>query len=411
MSEAVSDRRSFHWLLVIFLAALALRAGYVLTLDQEIQWNDGREYYRLARSISENRTYSNNDGSPTALWPPGYPVFLALSGGSTTITRIIQAIIGAVSVLLAYAIAGRFMGYSKALLAAGSVAIYPLYIHAAGVFYPVVILTLLMGGIVFLLLRALDEGSGKKSLLAGVLGGLMTVTKASSLLALGFVILWLLWENQRSKHIRTGMRLSVLFIVPIVLLAGAWSVRNYRALGTPVLVSTNGGYNFWIGNFPGTKATTGNREVPGREEEEGKIRSLHHGEVELDRVFYQRGFEYIKKEPWRFIRLSLCKAFNLWRLYPDPLTRDIKRWEIMACVMSYGILMLFALYWLVMNARKRSVARLILLIFLAYTIVHALYISKVRFRLPLDMLIAVAAAGGIGDLAKRLGIRILEQEQ
>ncbi|UCF06056.1 MAG: glycosyltransferase family 39 protein [bacterium] len=399
--------RTGRWLLVIVLVALAFRLVSVLSLEPVVQWHDGEEYHRLAGSLFESRSYLSPEGRPTASWPPGYPVFLSLLGRKVLAVRLLQAFLGAITVLIAYSIARRYFGVRKSLLAATLLAIYPLHIYVAGVHYPVVLLTLLLGAIILMLLDTLEGGSLRKAFFAGLLGGIVALTAASSLLALVLAVVWLIWEGRR-RWGRLSLRLGLVFLIPMVLVVGAWSIRNYIVLGSPVVVSTNGGYNFWIGNYPGTRATTGNREIPGRVEAELDLRATVSGEVEIERAFYRKGFEYIKAAPGRFITLTLAKALNFWRFYPEPLSRGLRSWEKIASILSYGLLLPFGLYWVVRNARGKAGVRLVIIFFITYTILHAIYISKVRFRLPLDMFLLIAAAGGIGDLAKRLNLRLLE---
>jgi 4-amino-4-deoxy-L-arabinose transferase-like glycosyltransferase len=408
MIEAAGSQYRWRWILAIVLLALVLRLGVSLSTEPSISWSDGHEYDGFARSIAEKHEYLDQFGRPSASRPPLYPAFLSLTGRNTAVTRIIQSAIGAITALVVYAIAMRLFGRRKALLAAVFFAIYPLYIYAAAVYYPIVLLTLLLGGVFLLLTGALEEHSGSKAFWAGLLGGMLALTAGSYLVPLGLAFLWIIWESRRSGTARSGFRLAVLFLIPLLLVTGAWSIRNYRALGAFVPISTNSGYNFWIGNFPGTKATTGNRSIPGRMEEESALQNEFPGEVERDHAYYRKGLEHIKAAPGRFIILSIEKALNFWRLYPVPMSRDPKHWEIIACILSYGVLLPFGLYWLIRNVRGSPEVRLILLVFLSFTLFHALFISKVRLRLPLDMLLVISAAGGIGDLMKRFGLRTLE---
>jgi hypothetical protein len=177
-----------------------------------------------------------------------------------------------------------------------------------------------------------------------------------------------------------------------------------------VIVSSNGGYNFWLGNYPKTKASTGNRDVPGRMQATKALRAAHQDEVELERAFYKEGLRFVREQPGRFITLSITKAANLWHLYPRPASVQLSKMQVIASALSYGLMLPFAFYWLFSRLRRSPGARLAFLLFLAFTLTHAVYISKVRFRLPLDALIVILAVGGISSLAAKFKWNFLENK-
>ncbi len=396
-------------LVLIFLLALLARVAYVWTLDPQIFWYDGQEYQRLAHGIMEQGAYLAEDGSPTAFWPPGYPAFLALLGAEVTPVRIVQALLGALTALLVYALARRYLGRRQSLLAAALTAIYPLYIYTAGSFYPVALLAFLICSIFLLLLRALQKGGRLGVFLAGLLGGYATLISASALPAMLLTIPWLWIEGEREKR-RRGRSLALYFALALVLVVGGWTARNASHFGRPIPVSLNGGYNLWLGNYPGVKATTGNRWTEEMQEEYRALAEENPGEAALDTALRSKAFEYIGESPGRFLGLSIAKGLNLWRLYPQPMTEDRPglNAEKLISILSYGVALPFALFFLLVSLKRWPGARLALIFFLAYTAIHAVVLSKFRFRLPLDGILLIFAAGGLGALLKTFGWKILE---
>jgi len=421
--------RHVRMLALILLAAFAIRLAYVLSLDPRITWYDGKEYSRLATSLVEGRGYSTPWGEPTAFWPPGYPFFLAaiysLAGISVTAVRIVEAVLGGLICLLVYLIARecagdaagrtgpdcertrRRAGGRTALVAAAIAAVYPLHVYTVGSFFSVTLQTVLVTAVAYCLIRAATRGSGAYALIGGVLGGWAVLTAASVLPALLVGALWMVWARVKAvdrRRLRPAARLAILFLLPLVLIVGAWTARNCHALGRPALVSLNGGSNFWLGNYPGVTAATGNRWTPEMRAEWLALREQHPGEAERDQAFYQRGLEFVQADPVRFLWLSLTKAVYLWHLWPQPMT-DQGHPEvlvILGSVLSYGILLLPALIGLGRALRRRREAWLILLFCLCYSAVHALYISKVRFRLPLDTFVIIYGVIGLAWILGRL---------
>lgn len=401
-------------------AAFLVRAIYVLTLENRIFWYDGQEYSRLALGLLENGRYVDALGRPSAFWPPGYPLLLAgvykLIGQGAIVVYLVQSLVSAVTVALVYLLGCRLVGRRAAVLSALAAAAYPLFIYSSGAFFPVTLQVALLASVVLLVLIAAERDSRRAAAVAGFLAGWAALTAASALPVAIVLLPWLVWARRadgpggsvgsgRRRRRPRGAGLALAFLLPVVLLVGGWTLRNDRALGRPVPVSTNGGYNLWLGNYPGVKASTGNREdIPGMNEESAAIWGGSSTEAERDRAFSAKARAYIAADPGRFLGLSLSKAAYLWALYPEPMTQDRPRFalEKLASLLSYGLLLPFALVWLVRSLRRHRGAVLVLLLFVVYTGVHAVVISKVRYRLPLDTFVIIYGCGGLVALYDRV---------
>ncbi len=402
-------------LAALCLLAFLVRLAYVLTLEPRSYWFDGENYSRLAQGLVEHGSYLTPKGRPTAYWPPGYPLFLAtiyrFFGADILAVRVAQCLLGAGTVAVVHGIARRVLDSAGARLAALATAVYPLYVYSTGADMPVTLQVALIAGGVLLALVAVERDSVAAAAGAGLLGAWATLVAASALPAFVLVALWMAWRRSdapRRGHGRS-LRLALACLLPIVVVLGTWVARNQRAFGHPVLVSTNGGYNLWLGNHPGVRASTGNRdEVAGMEEEARSVWDLPGNEATRDSAFNRRALGYIAADVPRFLRLSLDKSLELWALYPRPMTDDRPRLglERLASLLSYGLLLPFALAWLLGSLRRSRVAVLVLLLFLVYTAVHAVILSKVRFRLPLDSFVIIYGCGGILAASRALARRL-----
>jgi 4-amino-4-deoxy-L-arabinose transferase-like glycosyltransferase len=406
--------REFVLLALIVLLAFVVRLAYVLTLPPRFLWFDGEHYSRMATGLLEHGTYLNDRGRPSAYWPPGYPLFMAaiykLFGVSLVAVRVVQCVLGAGTVAVVHRIASRVLDRSGARLAALATALYPLFIYSAGADMSVALQVALIATGVLLVLVAVERDSALAALGAGLLGAWATLVAGSALPAFLLFAVWMAWtRNGEARPSRSrGVRLALFCLLPMVVILGAWVVRNQRAFGHPVLVSTNGGYNLWLGNHPGVKASTGNRnEVPGMEEEALRIWSIPGNEATRDSAFTRQALEYIAADVPHFLRLSLSKFLELWALYPRPMIEDRPHLglERLASLLSYGLLLPFALVWLFLCLPRSRVAVLVLLLFLIYSTVHAVILSKVRFRLPLDSFVIIYGSGGIVAAVRALNRR------
>ncbi len=429
-------------LFAIFAAALALRIGYVRTLGDEIPWPDAREYHVLALEMQHSWAYADASGAPAVHWPPGYPYFLAavyrVLGADASAARAAQSILGALSCLLVYFIGARLLNRRAAILAAAAAAFYPLAVYTAGTLYPVAVQTFLLAWVLYLCLvakvRALRTSALASGLAAALFAGLFaaysSLTTPSAVPAYALAAIWLAWPfaplragKQASgaapgqakgpgdssgggratwrDHLGRRVAIAVLFALPVAMALGGWSYRNYKEFGRPVAVSANGGYNFWLGNHPDATATRGNRLTQDMYDELREVHIRYRNPAVRDSVLLHLGLEHAASEPGRFVRLSLAKAANLWRLYPQPMT-EVRpavgkgKW---LSLLSYGVLLPFGILWLFRSLARSDGARLVLIVFIAYTLVHAVMISKVRFRLPLDPYVIIYACGALVALA------------
>ena len=409
---------------LICLLAFLVRLAYVLTLPPRFFWFDGQHYSRMAAGILAHGTYLNDRGHPSAYWPPGYPLFLAAIyrcfGVSIVAVRVVQCGLGAVTVAVVHGIARRVLDRGGAWLAALATAAYPLFIYSAGADMPVTLQIALVAGGVLLAIVAVERDSAWAALAAGLLGAWAALVAGSALPAFLLLALWIAWcRDGRLARLpgpvapRRGarsLRLALVCLLPIVVVLGGWTARNQRLLGHPVLVSTNGGYNLWLGNHPGVSAGTGNRiQALGMEEEAARVWALPGNEATRDSVFARLALGYIRADPARFLRLSSGKLLELWAVYQKPMNEDRPHLgiEMLASILSYGLLLPFALVWLLVSLPRSRVAVLVLLLFIVYSLVHAVILSKVRFRLPLDPLVIVYGCGGVVASVRALARRRL----
>jgi tetratricopeptide (TPR) repeat protein len=233
---------------LVALCALAVRLAYVQDARHGVTFEsplvDAMVYDRDARRVAAQ--------GPGALelpyyQPPGYPLLLgavyALTGGSWVAPRVLQAALGAATVALVFLIAARLRGRRAGFFAAGLLALYGPALYFEGELLPPTVLLFLHTAAVLLLLDAADRGDhAKRPILAAFLLGLSTVMRpTSALLALGAAVWWL-----RTSPVpwRCWLGAAVAFVAPVLPITAA----NVLGGGERVLVSYNGGINFYLGN-------------------------------------------------------------------------------------------------------------------------------------------------------------------
>ena len=394
----------YKTLIVIFILGLLLRILFVFTLEDKIYWDDGFDYDGLATRLIEGKGYVNDDGEITAFRAPGYPYFLAaiysVFGHQFLAVRIVQCLLDAVSIVVIFFIAQLIFNRRVAVISAAIFIVYPLFVYTASTFFPTTVFILLVSVAMFLILSIEQKGALFKAVLLGVVLGLAALTVPTVLAFVPFAIVWILFRQPRFSF--ESFLTSSLVFLSLVLTLSPWLLRNYKIYHKPFVIATNGGYNFWMGNNQWATASSGNMiEIPTYLRE--KLNQAG-SDTEKESIYYQHAFEFIKNHPRRFISLTFQKALNLWRLYPTPGT-GYKTKALLSKIfgsVSYGPVLVFAILGIFLSWRqKKKYSVLFILLFFSFTMMYALFIAKVRFRLPLDPFLIVLASYGAKSMVRR----------
>ena len=284
-------------------------------------------------------------------------------------------------------------------------AIYALLIYSANTFFPTALFILLLSLAIWLLFKLKQKAGTLWSALLGVIFGLGILTVPAILAFIPVALVWLFFvvDKKGGKFICN----AGIIIVAMGLVLSPWLIRNKKAFNKFPLIATNGGYNFWMGNNPAAKASTGNGiHIPGDLDQQ---LSQAKSETEKERFYYQDAFQFIKKNPSRFIQLTVLKALNLWRFYPTPDTgyKILPSLSKILSVMTYTPVFLLAVFGFILAWTQKKEIILFLLLFISLTATYALFITKVRFRLPLDPYLIVLASYAIAKLSD-LKLKVLK---
>lgn len=241
-------------LLALYAAAFLLRLFYLWeSRDNPFQTEDNlgldARYYdlRAAEILDEGLI-----GEEPYFMGPLYPHLLAAvygaAGRNILLVRILQAAIAAFVPVLLYRIGSRVFSSTPALVAATTAALYgPFIFYAAALLYTTVAVTLLLW-VLDRLTETPKTRPGFHRFVTGFLFGLAVIGKGNVALFLPFALLAL--ARGTATRIRWRISPPALFLAGLLLVIGAVTARNYASGGEVVLVTSNGGLNFYIGNGP-----------------------------------------------------------------------------------------------------------------------------------------------------------------
>ena len=312
--------RTLAALALIVVLAFGLRAHRALDpLDHP--GDDAHAYFSLSKSLYEDGTYGGPSFHDASDWSPGAPLLYAgvyyLTGGvRDNAARLVVALLGAATCLIAYLLARRLAGAGAGLLAALGIAIYPSFIHSNGALLsePPAIFTLPAGVLAFLWAR--ERSSRWAWLLPGALFGATALIRPEYLVVgIGFAIAALIGIG-RGRDWRTGgIATAILvagFLVPIV----PWTIHNLVSLDRFVPISTGGGKALYVGT--NLSADGDYQRVKAQLVERYKGERLEPGSPQLDAVNPTPLFDRVAAE-----HPELNRDAALGRIGKDQLHDDL----------------------------------------------------------------------------------------
>jgi len=394
-----------HFGILVFIVGLALRAGWV-----GVQWRhngakldypDEEIHWQLATNLVERGTMVTDDGRYAARMP-AYPLLLApfAASGSNGIlaARLAQALLGALTAVIAWRAARAAVGPEAGIVAGLLVACDPYAVFSANLLLTEVLFTLALVGLVagsYWVTRSATR-LWPAMLICALTGTLALLTRPSVVLLLP--ALWVLLVALAAQRARTARHVLLCPLILGVALV-PWGLRNQAVLGGYAWLSSNGGVTLYDAQGPQADGSSNQEFLKQMPELAGM------GEIASDRRLQQLALEEMGRNPGRALRLAGVKLVRLWNPMPNfaELRQQRTAWVGAAYTLVLGLAALAALARGVRQYRKsrffsghaanplRYHAFLWAPV-LYFTLLHMVYIVSVRYRVPLMPLLAMAAA-------------------
>lgn len=390
----------------LLVAALALRLTWGFIHGEEIDSRlpDQHEYLQLAENLQKGYGLNFYDArfiqSVYAYRMPGYPLFIA-AGRSVHAALFHQKLIDTLTVLATYLLARRWLDKGPSLFAAAAVAFNPFLIYFSSLLLSETLYTaLLVWGCLLLV-------SHPNFLWGGIVLALSVHVRPSAALLpvlLGIVSVFVNYTPGLIETKKRWLRLPVgsTMLLLTVLVLFPWALRNKTKMGQWIWLTTNGGVTRYDGfNAAATGASDQQFLV------QPEMRILQHmSEVERDEYLSQQANNWIR-QTWRddaprLLRLTAAKIARTWS--PIPLSAEFGGkllYKIAAAAYSIPLLTLSVVgLW---ASRLSLRARLFLLCpMLYFTMIHAVSVGSLRYRVPTEPLLAVLAAAGLMTILDRI---------
>jgi 4-amino-4-deoxy-L-arabinose transferase-like glycosyltransferase len=420
--DAPENRRFRRLLFAVASAAAAvLRVAYLLPLRGQALFDaphrDSILYVSRAHGILNGDFWGSGVSFHSA---PLYPYFLALVMGPAGEAglwwvRVVQALLSALTVGFLALAAHRLFGRWAALATAALALLYAPFLFYAGELLEITLSLFFLSVAAWILARA--ELAGRHVFGAGALVGLAALGKPNLLLLAPVLLVAIGFLRPLGRPAAWPWRRGALLAAGFLVVIMPFTLRN-RIVGDDwVLISSNGGINFFIGNNP---SATGGFLVPASMQYDLQHASHRFAEQAaghplkpsaVSRFWTGRAWRFFTTRPGEAAGKLLRKTglllnhyeipnhFNIYffRAYFAPVLRGPLVW--------YWLVLPLAAVGLVFGLRRSRATRLAGWCLLVVGASVVLFFITSRYRMPMLVWLLPFAGHGLATLGRLLAAR------
>jgi tetratricopeptide (TPR) repeat protein len=383
---------------------------------------DSQWYDQAARAVLAGHTLVD-----APFRPPLYPLILGgLYGvfGGPWAARVVQTSLGVLQVAVCYGIARRTHGARAAAVCALLAGTYGMFAYYEGEILTTALGTFFAASAARLLLEGDRSERPVLFAAAGFALGLAALAHAS---ALPLALPAILWAAGRARRVLPALAVFAGVALPV----GVVSVQRSLEAGEPVILATQGGINFFIGN---NAASDGKSALaPGfaeaqqvvrpdegyRDTVELAARTLAERAVgreltpsEVSRFWYRQGLHWFRDQPKQALGLLLRKIVFFWNGFEISNERDLRDQArrftpiLRVFLVQWAILLPFALLGMVATGLRARPRALLAGLIVTHAVVVAAFFVCTRFRQPaVPWMLPFAAAGILAAVDDARGAR------
>ena len=310
---ATKSSKKLSIALIIFLVAYALRIAYIIEISDQPYFTapavDPEFHDNWAMDIAKGDLSLDEPFFRAPLYPYFLGAVYAIFGHDYFIIRIVQALIGALTSVLVYLLGKKVfserIGIISGLIAASA---WLLIYFEAELLIPVILLPIDLG-LLLLLIKSRETDKNLYWWLSGLLFGLSLIARPN----IGIIIPILIWLFLQKADFKLFTKRLGIFALGTIIPIIPVTYHNIRA-GEFVLIATQGGVNFYIGNnansdgsaavFPGLGNIWRMEDViTEAETETGKTMTSS----EVSGYYYKKGLEFIFHDTGKWFKLTSNK--------------------------------------------------------------------------------------------------------
>lgn len=345
--------------------------------------------------------------------PPMYQIFLAILylffGHSVIAAIVVQYVISSLACMLAYFIGRQFFGMRVGVAAGIACALTASHIFYDGRLLPPVLITVLNLSIILLAAKQTRSPATWRWPIIGLLLGLSAITRPDILLFVPVLLAWM-WLERKSVLPAKPVVWMAIVLAGTLLPVDLVSVRNIVVGHDTVLVSYNGGVNFFISNHPNMEETLAIR--PGSTWDKLILSPVAEGITrpsEEDRFFYRSALRLMWQNKRATVTNFVRKLVWVWRgpeirrneddYYLTRISSIYKAllWRSGNFGFPFGVIAPLALLGMALSYRRRE-------LFLLYgyiatqVLMLVIFFPCSRYRAPMMPILLIFGAAAVFEL-------------
>ena len=401
---------AFSVRLGFLFAASGSPIGQLVILDSKIYLNRAEEI--LAGQLLPKEVFRMS---------PLYPYFLAasfatLGKANVNVARLWQSVLGALTCALVFLLADRLCGRKPAIAASMLYLFCGPAVFTDSLILAESLLAFLHLSFFLALVIAWQRRSAVVMWVAGLLLGLAAATRGNVLIYVPVVVVWALWE-QKESVVRAARSVILPFLLGVAVPVGLCTAANYSAEHDFVLLSSNAGYNFYVGNH--SKASGVFDKIRGHDESRGfdplkdpdgrdfarAIAGRHLSPSEASWFWFKSALRSIEGNWRHFVSVSVKKLllfFNIQEI-PQIYSYDLAKGDIALLrflPVCFGMVAPFGLLGLWLFFRQGGLRRLVALLCALYVVSICAFFVVGRYRMGLLPVFVIVSGFAILHLAR-----------
>jgi tetratricopeptide (TPR) repeat protein len=411
------------FLLGVFLLAFILRLIYLLQVKSNPHFFSPTMDPLYHDIWAQNIAGGNWIGSKVFFRAPFYAYFLAIVykifGHNYIIPRVIQHLIGSFSCILVYFVAKRLFNRTVAIVASLLAATYGMFIYFEDELVLDSFLVFFDLLLILFLLKTKDSPKLSRWFACGIILGFSAITRPNILFFIPFVWLWIFLVFTKQRKLKEILTFCIMFLIGSALVIFPVALRNYLVAKDFVLIASQGGINFLIGN---------NRNADGMSavlyKEDWQYRDFEHmaeketgrslKPSEVSNFYYKKGIKFFLDEPEKAFKLWVKKLYIFWNKFEVSNNQDtyfFRKYSSLIRILLIGFwfigplgLVGMILSWLGGKERanlRKSILLPILFVF-SYMLTVVMFFVTSRFRLPVIPFLIIFSAFTLVWLGEKL---------